>query len=128
MHRKASMLCMLAALLSFGSVAFAQEQRGSLEGTVRDAQGAVLPGVEITAMQIDTGGMRTTVSNETGSFVFAAVQPGRYTVRIEMQGFSAIERKNLTLPVNERLALGTIPMSVGGVSETITTTAKGSFA
>jgi len=117
--------CVIVCGLAGGAAA--QSVSGSISGVVVDQTGQVMPGATVTLIDEQTGTTRTVPTNETGAFVFAAVQPGRYTVRIEMSGFSTVERKNLTLPANERLALGAIAMAVGGVSETITTTAQGSF-
>ncbi len=105
----------------------AQSVSGSISGVVVDQTDQVLPGATVTLIEEQTGASRAVPTSESGAFVFTAVQPGRYTVRIEMSGFSTVERKSVTLPANERLALGTIAMSVGGVSETITTTAQGAF-
>ena len=44
------------------------------------------------------------------------MRPGRYTVRVEMSGFSAVENKNVTVPANERVSLGTITLAVGGIT------------
>ena len=74
MHRKASMLCMLAALLSFGSAAFAQEQTVSIQGVVKDASGAVLPGATVEARN-PLAGTNTAVTNADGVYRFPALPP-----------------------------------------------------
>src|SRR5258706_15140674 len=58
-----------------------------ISGTVRDQSGAVLPGVEITATQTETGIMRTTVSNETGSFVLSNITTGPYRLAVTLPVF-----------------------------------------
>ena len=58
-----------------------------ISGTVKDQSGAVLPGVEITATQTDTGVARTTVSNETGSYVLPSLPTGPYKVEAALPGF-----------------------------------------
>ena len=115
------------AFLLFAGSASAQSVSGSISGTVVDPSHQVVPGVTVTLIDEDTGALRTVPTNETGSFVFSALQPARYTVRIEMVGFSRVEKKNVTLPANERLSIGTVTLAIGGVSETVTTTAEGSF-
>jgi hypothetical protein len=129
LFRRAGMSSILACLILGGLAggAAAQSVSGSISGLVVDQTAQVMPGATVTLIDEQTGASRSAPTNDAGAFVFAAVQPGRYTVRIEMAGFSTVERKNITLPANERLALGTIAMAVGGVSETITTTAQGSF-
>ena len=86
MHRKASMLCMLAALLSFGSVAFAQEQTVSIQGVVKDASGAVLPGATVEARN-PLAGTNTAVTNADGVYRFPALPPGKYEITSTLQGF-----------------------------------------
>jgi Carboxypeptidase regulatory-like domain len=107
--------------------AAAQSVSGSVSGTVVDQSNQVIPGATVTLLDEQTGTTRATQTNQTGAFVLSSVQPGRYTVRIEMSGFGSVERKEITLPANERLSLGTIIMSVGALTETVTTTAEGSF-
>ena len=65
------------------------------------------------------------MSGDGGRFVFSAVQPGRYTVRVELTGFSTFERTNITLPASEQLSIGTIELQIGALSETVTTVAQG---
>src|SRR5262249_28583800 len=105
----------------------AQSVSGSISGTVVDQSHQVIPGATVTLTDEQTGGARTTVTTDTGAFVFSSVQPARYTLRIEMQGFRPVERQNLVLPANERLSIGTVQLDVGGLSEIVTTHAEGSF-
>ncbi len=75
--------------LAIGSTAFAQSQaiNGTIEGTVVDAQGAVLPGVTVTVANIDTGDQRVVVTNESGLFRAPLLTLGSYRVAAELQGF-----------------------------------------
>jgi Carboxypeptidase regulatory-like domain/TonB-dependent Receptor Plug Domain len=109
------------------AVASAQSVSGSISGSVVDPSHQMIPGATVTLVNEQTGVTRTTTTNETGTFVFSAVQPAKYTVRIEMQGFRAAARQNIVLPANERLSIGVVQLDVGGVTETVTTTAEGSF-
>src|ERR1051325_419767 len=58
-----------------------------ISGTVRDQSGAVLPGVEVMATQTDTGIVRTTISNETGSYVLSNLPVGPYRLEASLPGF-----------------------------------------
>ena len=58
-----------------------------ISGTVSDQTGAVLPGVEITATQTDTGIARTAVTNETGSYVLSNLPLGPYRLEASLPGF-----------------------------------------
>jgi hypothetical protein len=64
--------------LSLGSTVLRAQSTAEISGTVRDQTGAVLPGVEVTATQTDTGVMRSTVTNETGSYALTNLALGPY--------------------------------------------------
>src|SRR6266571_2997714 len=91
----------------------AQETAGALAGTIADEQGQVLPGAAVTASHERTHGVRTTVSDPRGSFQLPALPPGSYTVRVELQNFRTLERKNVVLSGGERLSLGTLRLTIG---------------
>src|SRR4051794_30996361 len=76
---------MLAITLFAWPVA-AQEQRGSIEGLVKDSSGAVLPGVTVEAKSPGSG-VLSSVSNENGTFRFPSVLPGTYEVSANLAGF-----------------------------------------
>src|SRR5205085_5139387 len=58
-----------------------------------------------------------------GRFVFPQLQPGTYTITVEMPGFKKFERKDLILQGNENLALGNMTLEVGAVDQSIEVTA-----
>src|SRR5229473_1495651 len=80
----------------------------------RTAVGLVLaallapPRALVTLLNELTGDLRSTETNETGAFVFAAVQPATYTVRVELSGFTTYELRNTAVPPNEQLSIGTV--------------------
>ena len=69
---------LLAAFFLLSSFVSAQTNYATLGGTVGDASGALIPGVTITASNTETGIVTTVLSNETGAYQFAALQPGKY--------------------------------------------------
>ena len=71
-----------------------------ISGTVRDQTGAVLPGVNVTATQTDTGVARMTVTNETGSYVLANLAVGPYRVEATLPGFRTFVQSGIVLQVN----------------------------
>jgi hypothetical protein len=73
--------------LSSAAPAFAQGATGTLTGTVVDDTGAALPGATVNATEANTGTVRTAVSNEAGLFRMAALNPGRYTLTVELASF-----------------------------------------
>ncbi|PYQ23396.1 MAG: hypothetical protein DMF79_03860 [Acidobacteria bacterium] len=104
-------LSLVITLEAVGVVA--QETAGALAGTIADEQGQVLPGAAVTASHERTHGVRTTVSDPRGSFQLPALPPGSYTVRVELQNFRTLERKNVVLSGGERLSLGTLRLTIG---------------
>ncbi len=123
---RARVLILLAAVL-LPAAASAQSVSGSISGLVVDPSSQVVPGASVTLIDEETGASRVTATNNTGAFTFSSVLPGHYTARVELSGFRPFERQHLVLPANERLSLGTIQLVVGALSETVTTTAEGSF-
>src|SRR5438552_2909375 len=87
-------------------------------GTVKDQTGAVLPGVEVTATQTETGIARSTVTNETGSYVLTNLAPGPYRVEATLPGFRTFVQTGIVLQVNSNPVINPI-LEVGQVSEQI---------
>jgi hypothetical protein len=119
--------CALAASLFAGSLVHAQSigSTGTVTGTVVDEQGQVLPGASVTVISEATRASRTTTTSDAGTFRFAAVLPGSYTVRVELSGFSAYERKNTIVNPAGLVSLGNVALKVGQMTETVTVEAAG---
>jgi hypothetical protein len=99
------------------------QSAGSLRGTVTDATGAVVPGATVTLHSEATRFDRTFVTDARGSYFFAAVQPGSYTVRAEIPGFKTVERKGLRISTNEAAGFDFV-LEVGAQTERIEVTAE----
>jgi hypothetical protein len=114
----------LIVVLALTAPAFAQSQaiNGTIEGTILDAQGGVLPGVTVTISNVDTGDSRTVVTNESGLYRAPLLPLGTYRVSAELQGFRTYEQTGITLTAG-RTAVVDIKMTVGALQETITVTA-----
>jgi hypothetical protein len=115
----------LALGLLCAGAASAQTTSGSMAGTVVDSTDAVLPGATVTAIHELNGQARTSTSDADGNFVFQALAPGAYTIRVELEGFQTLERKGNMLIASGRLALGNLPLDVGERTESVTVTARG---
>src|SRR5215510_16528264 len=76
-----------------------------ISGTVKDQSGAVLPGVEVTATQTDTGTSRMTVTNETGSYVLTNLPIGPYRVEATLPGFRTFAQTGINLQVNDNAVI-----------------------
>ena len=97
--RRSAMRAVLPAflLLALPAILWAQAGTATVSGTVRDTQGAVLPGATITITQTSTGAVRSTVTNETGSYSMPGLPPGEYVLKIELPSFSPYIRENVLL-------------------------------
>ncbi len=100
-----------------------QQFRGTLTGTVKDNQAAVIPGVRIAATAIDTGARYVTASTATGNYVLPNLAPGIYRVEAEAANFKRYVRERLQIRSNEQTALD-IVLEIGQVVETITVSAE----
>jgi hypothetical protein len=117
-------LTTLVVVLAMAGPAFGQSQaiNGTIEGTILDDQGGVLPGVSVTITNIDTGDTRAVVTNESGLYRAPLLPLGTYRVSAELQGFRTYEQTGITLTAG-RTAVVNIKMTVGQLQETITVTA-----
>jgi len=111
------------AMLAGASPVSGQSLTGQLSGTVVDSSDAVLPGVTVTMVNELSGDQRSTVSNDAGNFVFAAVQAGTYTIRAELSGFQTIETRGIVLRLGESRNLTALKLGVAGLTEQVAVTA-----
>jgi hypothetical protein len=106
-----------ALLLAFAVPAFAQIQGGSINGTIKDEQGGVLPGVTVSAQGADA--TQTYVTESTGEYRFLNLAPGTYTITAVLPGFSTSVRDNVIVSVGRSVALP-LTLKIASVAETVT--------
>src|SRR5215216_1785377 len=114
--------CSFATALILCASAFAQARIGTIQGTVKDPNGAVVPNAKVTVTQSVTGYNQTAQTDADGAFKLVNVPFNTYTVRAEASGFQAVEQSvdlESGVPVNVDLAL-----AVEGTSETVTVTSS----
>lgn len=114
-------LGLLAAALLIAVPAAAQEQRGSIQGVVKDSSGAVLPGVTVEAKSPSLVGVQVAVSDSNGVYRFPALSPGKYTISATLQGFGTAKVDNVDLTQLGASLKIDLAMTVAGVavSETV---------
>ncbi|MFB3852318.1 MAG: carboxypeptidase regulatory-like domain-containing protein [Vicinamibacterales bacterium] len=114
--RKVLLVLMLVFVVS--SSAAAQEQRASVEGTIRDASGGVLPGVTVEARSPALVGAAVAITDANGAYRFPALAPGRYELTASLTGFQTTKQSNVVLELGQILKVD-LTLGVGGVSETV---------
>jgi hypothetical protein len=119
-----------AALLAFTlfhavlGTAYGQLSTASVNGTVRDASGSVIPGALVVLRNQDTGVGRQAVTNDAGNYVFLNILPGAYTLEASKTGLSTQRLQPFQLSVNQTATLD-FTLAVAAVSETVTVMAEG---
>ena len=91
------------SLACFISVIAYAQGVSSINGTVTDPSGAVIPGARITVTEVDTSLTRTMVSSADGLYVVSSLRPTRYTLRVESAGFKNITQTGITLLANDNV-------------------------
>jgi Carboxypeptidase regulatory-like domain len=111
---------LLTALLVAGIPAPATGQNigATLQGLVTDEQKAVLPGVTVTIINVDTGIARTVVTDTAGWYRAAALSPGTYELTTDLTGFVTYKRSGLTLTTGQAPRID-IMLQVAAVKETV---------
>jgi Carboxypeptidase regulatory-like domain/TonB dependent receptor len=123
MIRSLGWMSLAASLAMVPATAAAQLDQGRLVGTVTDSQGALLPGVTVTAASASLIGTQSTVSEADGQYRFPSLPPGRYTLTFELQGFRTLRRENIILALGQTLTVDG-QLDISTVSETITVTSE----
>src|SRR6266566_3168295 len=109
-----------------GGLVFGQNFSAAILGVVRDATGAVLPGVSVTAKHTETGLTRTVITNETGDYRMPALPVGAYEVTAELSGFKQQVRRGINLVVAQE-AVVNLTLDVGDLKDQITVTEETSI-
>jgi len=123
MLRRLSFAALLAALAFIATPAMAQTTNGVIAGIASDAQGGVLPGVTVTARNVDTGATRNITTEADGRFRLAGLLPGRYELRAELQGFGTVTVPDITVAVGSETTRN-VTMQVQGLQESVTVTGE----
>lgn len=123
MLRRLWLVPVLCATLALPAIAQTQITTGVIEGAVADTSGAVLPGVDVEAHNLDTNLSRNVVTGREGRFAFLQLPPGRYTVTFKLSGFATLVQEGLLVTVGESVRTSAV-LKVSGVAETVTVTTQ----
>jgi hypothetical protein len=122
MRSRFAVTVLVALLASIATAATAQERFGGLEGILTDSSQAAVPGATITATNTQTGATRVVVSGADGAYRIPDLEPGRYTVIIELPGFQKVEGNDVLVLLGRTVEFSPA-LKVGGVSEAVTVSA-----
>jgi len=96
---------------------------GVIAGTVRDAQGGVLPGVTVTLRNVESGVLRSAVTEGDGMYRLPGLPPGRYDLVAELPGFANAEVRDVTITIGLELQRD-LTMQLQTLQETVSVTAE----
>jgi Carboxypeptidase regulatory-like domain/TonB dependent receptor len=122
MRNGISRVAILVLAVCLGQLALAQTTTATLSGVVRDPQGGVIPNAAISAVQIETGQSRQTVSGSAGNYTIPNLPIGAYRITASVPGFKKIVIPSITLQVNQEAQVD-LRMEIGAVSEEVSVTA-----
>lgn len=116
-------LVMALCFSAMTAAAYAQGAGATLQGTLTDNQGGILPGASVTVTNTDSGFTRTVVSDDRGTYRAAALNPGHYEVRAELSGFLLTVRSGITLTIGQEATVN-LTMPLQGVQEAVVVTGE----
>lgn len=103
--------------------AFGQSTLGTFVGTVQDQSGSVIPGVSVTATNLDTETTRTATSNEAGQYQFPNMQPGTYSITAEKAGFATVKTDRVPLDARQERRVD-LTMGLAAVQQSVQVSAE----
>ncbi len=111
----------LAGVLVLASTLAAQERFSSIAGTVKDATGGSIPGANVIVTNKETTRTSTTTTDEAGNYVARSLEPGRYRVRIERDGFTKFEAADVLLVLSKEARVDAV-LEIGSTQQTVQVT------
>jgi Carboxypeptidase regulatory-like domain/TonB-dependent Receptor Plug Domain len=116
--RRAGILALLGLVAALFTVQ-AQTITGSLSGRVADQQGGGVPNATVTVTEPSKKINITAKTGAGGDFSFAGLLPGTYTLSVEATGFKKLQRTEISLNANDKLATGDLTLELGAVTESV---------
>src|SRR5258708_3558270 len=105
---------------------FAQVDTGDITGVVSDRSGAVVPGVKVQIVQIETNSLTALQTNDAGFYSAPSLRPGRYDVTVTKEGFHSQKSQPFDLRVQDRAEVS-FQLEVGSTTSEVTVTATASL-
>ncbi|HKY27788.1 MAG TPA: TonB-dependent receptor [Pyrinomonadaceae bacterium] len=117
--------CLLLIVLAIGVAAFAQSNKATIVGTVKDPNDALVTGAKVTAINTSTSEVREAESSEEGVYTIPNLDPGEYQLTVNAPGFETVTVEKVQLETNARLPLDIKFTAVSGSAGSVTVTAEG---
>src|ERR1700758_493770 len=112
------LVCAIALFGFIQPLVFAQLTTAGIVGTVSDPSGSRIPGVTVTALQIETSTPTTTTTDSSGNYTFTNLKIGKYSLTFQKEGFQRTVQTNVDLGIAQIIRFD-IALKVGSVSQTI---------
>ena len=109
----------LFCFFALNSVSIAQNNVGSIVGSVKDQTGAFVPNAKVTVRNNATGIAGEITSNDGGEFAITNLEPGNYSIRVEADGFKAVLLSNVTIETNARVPINVQFTDVAGFGDNV---------
>jgi hypothetical protein len=124
MKKRGCVLGIAAALIFTITInpVHAQQNLGSIAGSVRDSSGRMVSGVQVVAREVQTGLEYKTATNSEGTYTFPRLEIGEYNVTVSQPGFRTVERPNLRV-ISSQTSASDFTLVPGTVTETVTVNA-----
>ena len=117
------LLLVLVLALSFAPIILFASVKSTILGTVTDASGAVIAGATVKVTSVDTGFTRQITTEASGDYVVPDLDPGRYSVTVDLAGFKTFTRTGIELQVDQRLRVD-VALEVGNVHQQVEVTGQ----
>ncbi len=117
--KKLVLLCLFTLILATALVG--QQTTASINGTITDASGAVLPGAEVTVTNPATGLTRSSVTGSAGDYNIPLLPPGNYNMKVTGKGFASVQQNDISLLVGRTLTINQT-LKAGGANEVVEVT------
>src|ERR1019366_8500970 len=104
-------------------VAFGQSDRGTINGTLTDPTGAVIPAARVVVQNVETGLTYETTTTPTGNYTLASLPSGTYSLSVEAVGFKRFTQTGIAVQVAQTGCID-VKLEVGASTESVTVTAN----